>query len=91
MESGVARKSGVNGAFDGRVVVVIGAFGSVAVSGDGKRIAGHRWGVKFILPNNENIFEPIIQPSNHLNKNSIRKHLKSLPAASMRFPRLEHT
>lgn len=40
-------------------VVVIGAFGSVAVSGDGERIAGHPSGVKFILPNNENIFESI--------------------------------
>ena len=71
--------------------VFIGAFGSVAVSGDGERIADHPWDVKFILPNNENIFESIIQLGNHLNKNNIRKRLKSLPAASMRFPRLEHT
>ena len=72
-------------------VVIIGAFGSVAVSGDGERIADHSWGVKFILPNNENIFEPIIRLKNRINKNSIRKHLKSLPAASMRFSRLAHT
>jgi S-ribosylhomocysteine lyase LuxS involved in autoinducer biosynthesis len=68
---------------------VIGAFGSVAISGDGERIADHSWDVKFILPNNENIFRSIIRLNNHLNKNSIRKHLKSLPAASMRFSRLE--
>ncbi len=91
MESGVAGKSGVNGAFDGRVVVVIGAFGSVAVSGDVERIADHSWGVKFILPNNENIFEPIIQLGNRLNKNNIRKRLNYPPLASMRFSRLEHT
>jgi len=43
--------------------VVVGhffcAFVSVAVSGDGERIANDPWDVKFILPNNKNIFEPI--------------------------------
>ena len=72
-------------------VAVIGAFGSVAISGDGERITGRPWDVKFILPNNENIFESIIRLNNHPNKNSIRKHLNSLPAASMRFSRLERT
>jgi len=41
------------------IVVGIGAFGAVAISGDGERIADHPWGVKFILPDNENIFESI--------------------------------
>jgi len=50
----------VNSAFDGRdAVAVIGAFGSVAISGDEERIADHPSGVKFILPNNENNFESI--------------------------------
>ena len=40
-------------------LVVIGAFGAVTVSGDGVRVADHSLGVKFILPNNENIFESI--------------------------------
>ena len=72
-------------------VAVIGAFGSVAVSGDGERIADHPWGVKFILLNNKNTFRSIIRPGNRFIKNNIRKRLNSLPAASMRFPRLEHT
>ena len=70
-------------------VVIIGAFGSVAVSGDGERIADHPWDVKFILPNNENIFRSIIRLNNHLNKNNIRKRLNYPPPASMRFSRLE--
>ena len=73
------------------VIGAVGAVGAVAISGDGERIADHPWDVKFILPNNENIFESIIRPDNRLNKNNIRKRLNSLPAASMRFPRLEHT
>ena len=42
------------------VVGVIGAVGAVAVSGDVERIADHSWDVKFILPDNENIFRSII-------------------------------
>jgi hypothetical protein len=63
---------------------------AVAISGDEERIAGHPWDVKFILPDIENNFKSIDWPSNHPNKNNIRKRLNSIHPASMRFPRLEH-